>query len=54
MIIEVKSFQKPPAGVLLVLGAVCLLFNEKEDWDTGKKLISKMNFLESLLEFKSD
>jgi dynein heavy chain len=54
MIIEVKSFQKPPSGVLLVLGAVCLLFSEKEDWDTGKKLISKMNFLDSLLTFQSE
>lgn len=52
---EMKSFPKPPPLVMLVMSAVCLLFAEKEnDWDTAKKMMGKMDFLESLVYFKVD
>jgi dynein heavy chain len=52
MINEMKSFKAPPALVAFVLSAVCLLFGEKEDWDSAKKVMGKMNFLDELIEFK--
>ena len=51
MIDEMKSFKAPPAMVGIVMNAVCLLFGEKEEWDSAKKLLGRMNFLESLVEF---
>lgn len=33
-IVEVRSFTKPPPLVQLVLEAVCILKQEKPDWDT--------------------
>lgn len=38
----------------VVMNAVCLLFNEKEDWDSAKKLLGNMKFLDSLVEFKPE
>lgn len=36
-IIEIKSFTKPPALVQLTLEAVCILKQEKPDWDTVRR-----------------
>jgi len=36
------------------MNAVNLLFGEKEDWDSAKKVLGRMNFLESLLDFNVD
>lgn len=36
------------------MNAVCLLFGEKEEWDAAKKLLGKMNFLDSLIEFSPE
>jgi hypothetical protein len=30
---------------------VCVLFGEKEDWDSSKKLLGKMTFMQELVEF---
>lgn len=38
----------------VVMNSVCLLFNEKEDWDSAKKLLGNMKFLDSLIEFKPE
>lgn len=38
----------------VVMNAVCLLYNEKEEWDSAKKLLGRMNFLESLVEFQPE
>ncbi len=54
MINEMKSFKAPPSLVGLVMNAVCLLFGEKEDWDSAKKLLGKMTFIPELLEFNVD
>jgi len=47
-ITEIKSFAKPPAMVQTVMEGVCILKNEKPDWDTAKRLLSNANFLSSL------
>lgn len=36
------------------MNAVCLIFNEKEDWDSAKKLLGNMKFLDNLVEFKTE
>jgi hypothetical protein len=33
-IVEIKSFPKPPPLVQMTLEAVCILKQEKPDWDT--------------------
>lgn len=53
-ITEVKSFAKPPPLVEVVLSAVCLLFGEKENWDSAKKLMGKSSFLDDLKTYDKD
>ena len=53
-IVEIKSYPKPPGGVETVMNAVCLLFKEKQNWDTGKKLLGDMNFLINCMNFPKD
>jgi hypothetical protein len=36
-IVEIKSFAKPPPLVQMTLEAVCILKQEKPDWDTVRK-----------------
>ena len=36
------------------MNAVCLLFGEKEEWDSAKKLMGSMTFLTDLKEFNVD
>jgi len=50
---EVKSFPKPPPAVVTVLEAVCLLLKETMDWDTAKIVMSRSNFMQTLLEYDS-
>jgi Microtubule-binding stalk of dynein motor len=38
-IVEMKSFSKPPALVMLTMEAVCTLKQEKPDWEAAKKLL---------------
>jgi dynein heavy chain len=54
MINEMKSFKAPPALVGIVMNSVCLLFGEKEDWDSAKKILGRMTFMSELLEFNVD
>ncbi|KAL7998900.1 putative AAA+ ATPase domain, dynein heavy chain region D6 P-loop domain-containing protein [Plasmopara halstedii] len=53
-ITEVKSFAKPPEAVETVMNAVCLLFNEKQNWDSAKKILSDVAFLDKLRNFDKD
>ena len=53
-IVEVKSYTKPPPAVEMVMNAVCLLMKEKQTWDTSKKLLGDMNFLQNCLNFPKD
>lgn len=47
-ITEIKGFTSPPAAVQMVLSAVCILLGEKPDWDSAKKVIVEMGFLDRL------
>ncbi|KAI8465887.1 MAG: dynein heavy chain 7 [Monoraphidium minutum] len=50
-IVEIKSFPKPPPLVQMTLEAVCILKQEKPDWDTAKRVLGEANFME---EFDKD
>ncbi|XP_042619646.1 dynein axonemal heavy chain 7-like [Cyprinus carpio] len=65
----VKSMKNPPAGVKLVMGAICILKGIKPDripdpsgsgkkvedfWGLAKKLLGDMKFLQSLHEYIKD
>ena len=54
-IIEMKSYAKPPEDLVLVISAVCLLMDVKENWDEGKKLMNNPeNFINMLKGFNKD
>lgn len=47
-ITEIKMYQNPPAGVSLVMEAVCILLQEKTDWNSAKLIMGKKDFLQRL------
>ncbi|KAF8278750.1 Inner arm dynein 5-1 [Trypanosoma cruzi] len=52
---EVKSFQKPAARVVLVLEAVLILLGERDlSWDRAKLVMSRMDFIKDLQNYKRD
>eukprot|EP01116_Phalansterium_solitarium_P008654 TRINITY_DN225_c0_g1_i6.p1 TRINITY_DN225_c0_g1~~TRINITY_DN225_c0_g1_i6.p1 ORF type:complete len:4288 (+),score=2116.54 TRINITY_DN225_c0_g1_i6:207-13070(+) len=64
---EIKSMKSPPAGVKLVMETICILKGIKPNmetapngqkvpsyWESAKKMLSDMHFLESLIEFDKD
>jgi dynein heavy chain len=53
-ITEVKGFANPPKAVQIVLVAVCSLGGEKVDWDNAKKVMSRSDFMDSLVNFDKD
>lgn len=53
-IVEMRTFTKPPALVMLTMEAVCLLKQEKPDWDTAKRIMGESNFMDSLKAFDKE
>lgn len=54
-IVEMKSYPKPPEDLVLVISAVCLLLDQKENWDEGKKLMNNPEmFINQLKGFNKD
>ncbi|WIA13579.1 hypothetical protein OEZ85_007146 [Tetradesmus obliquus] len=53
-IVEIKSFPKPPPLVQMTMEAVCILKQEKPDWDTAKRVLGDVNFMRSLEDFDKD
>jgi len=51
---EVKMMQKPPAGVVKVMEAVCILLQAPPDWENAKKVLANVNFLKTLKEYDKD
>ena len=47
-ITEIKGFAQPPQAVMMVLEAVCILLGEKGDWDSAKKVMTDLSFLDRL------
>ncbi|GAX73618.1 hypothetical protein CEUSTIGMA_g1069.t1 [Chlamydomonas eustigma] len=53
-IVEIKTFTKPPILVQLTMEAVCILLQEKPDWDTAKKVLGESGFVKRLVDFDKD
>lgn len=54
-IVEMKSYPTPPTELVMIISAVCVLFDTKENWDEGKKLMNEpKKFLDSLVSYKKD
>jgi len=51
---ELKSFAKPPPAVQTVMEAICILFDQKPDWDSSKKLLADTNFMTNLQTYDKD
>ncbi|KAG5501858.1 hypothetical protein JKF63_04128 [Porcisia hertigi] len=52
---EVRSFLKPAVRVVLVLEAVLILLGEKDlTWDRAKLVMSRMDFIKDLQNYKRD
>ncbi|XP_041479286.1 dynein heavy chain domain-containing protein 1-like isoform X6 [Lytechinus variegatus] len=45
---ELRTFHAPPAKVINVINAVCLMFRQPMDWSNGKVLINRKNFFQEL------
>ena len=46
---EIVRYATPPEDLVMVLKAVCLLKDEKQDWDTAKKMMKDpRKFIEEL------
>lgn len=53
-ITEIRSFVKPPSLVQLTMEGVCMLLQEKTEWDAAKKVLTDTNFIKRLLEYDKD
>ena len=51
---EIRSYRKPPNSVVLVVEAICILFNEKPTWESGTTLLHKEKFFEELEFFDKE
>ena len=52
-IVEVKSFKQPPPAVKTVMEGICIMLEQKPDWDTAKKVLGD-NVLETLKKYDKD
>lgn len=39
---------------MITMNACCCLFGLKEEWSEGKKLLGNMNFMNDLIDYRSD
>lgn len=49
---EVRSYRNPPEAVVVILDAVCLLFQRPLGWDSAKHLLSQSNFFQVCILWK--
>ncbi|XP_048121288.1 dynein heavy chain domain-containing protein 1 [Alosa alosa] len=45
---EVRRYRCPPEGVVLVMDAICMLFDCPRNWESSKKLLGQPNFFQEL------
>ena len=50
-IAEIKGFLNPPAIVMLVMEAVCILLGEKTDWNSAKSVMMSIDFMERMIKY---
>jgi len=53
-IAEMKSMQKPPSGVDVVMDAVMVFLEKNTGWASVKKELQQADFLKSIMEFNKD
>ena len=53
-ITEVKSFTNPSDAVVMVMGAVMILFRAKQDWKTAKLKLGESDFLKQVKSYDKD
>ena len=53
-IIEMRTFIKPPALVQLTMEGVCILLQEKTDWDSAKRVMSDAGFIPRLIDVSNE
>eukprot|EP00397_Hematodinium_sp_SG-2012_P000045 GEMP01000045.1.p1 GENE.GEMP01000045.1~~GEMP01000045.1.p1 ORF type:complete len:3312 (+),score=740.25 GEMP01000045.1:2269-12204(+) len=51
---EIRSFTKPPPLVMMTMEAVCVLMGEKTDWDSAKKVLGDLQFIQKLKVYDKD
>ena len=53
-ITEIKGFKNPPPLVGMTMEVVCILLQQKADWDSAKKVLSDINFINKLIDYDKD
>ena len=51
---EIRTYRKPPMSVVLVVEAICILFNEPPTWEAGQLLLHRENFFQELEFFDKE
>ncbi|XP_072546843.1 dynein heavy chain domain-containing protein 1 [Salminus brasiliensis] len=45
---EVRHYRHPPDGVVMLMNAICMLFNRACNWESSKQLLGQTHFLQDL------
>ena len=53
-ITEIKGFKNPPPLVGMTMEVVCILLQQKADWDSAKKVLSDIQFINKLIGYDKD
>ncbi|XP_077979356.1 dynein heavy chain domain-containing protein 1-like [Glandiceps talaboti] len=51
---EIRTFHAPPEMVINVVNALCLLFKQPYNWESGKALLNRPNFFQDLEFFDKE
>ena len=51
---EIRTYRAPPVSVVLVVEAVCILFQEQPIWENGQILLHRENFFQDLQFFDKE
>ncbi|QDZ24237.1 heavy chain of dynein [Chloropicon primus] len=53
-ITEIKGFKNPPPLVGMTMEVVCILLQQKADWDSAKKVLGDIQFINKLIDYDKD